>query len=90
MEFIKLANAWSYQLSEWDNLQKEDIEEALSDINGLVIEDYTMAPESDIWRLFYNGCEFRLVNDLVYGCDIRTTDQDDLSTMEKLIKKLDI
>ena len=90
MDFLKIKDCWTYQLPEWDNFLKEDIEEALSEVHSLTIEEFTLSPNSDMWRVLYLEREYYIVNDLVYGCEVRAMKQEDLSTMEQLIKKMNI
>lgn len=90
MEFLKIKDYWTYQLPEWDNYYKEDIEDILNSMYSITILDYVMEGDVDVWTIRYKDCDFILVNDLVYGCEIRAPKEEDLPQMEQLIKSLDI
>lgn len=88
MDFLKIKDYWTYQLPEWDNHEKEILEKILSQLDYVSILGYIMAPEADIWKVEYNGHEFRIKSDLVYGCEIQTRDEEALPIMQELIQKL--
>lgn len=88
MDFLKIKDFWTYQIPEWDNHEKDILEKILYKLNFISVEAYIMTPESDIWKIEYGDYIFRLVNDLIYGCEIRTDSEDALPALEELIKKL--
>lgn len=88
MEFLKINNYWTYQIPEWDNCEKDILEKILFKLDFISVAAYTMAPEADIWRIEYKDHTFKLVNDLVYGCEIRTDSEESLPMMQDLIQKL--
>jgi len=88
MEFLKLKDYWTYQLPEWDNYNQDDIEDALESIESVTIVNYAEEEDTDIWNICYKDCDFVLANDLVHGCEIRTSKEEDLPVMEELIKEL--
>ncbi len=83
MEFLKQNDYWTYQIPEWDNYNREDID-------SIMVVGYLMAPEKDLWTIRYKKCEFIVANDLVYGCEIRATNEEDLPLMEELIKNFNL
>lgn len=90
MEFLKIKDYWTYQLPEWDNYNRDDIEDVLEDIESITVLDYAMEPDVDVWNIRFRNCDFILANDLVYGCEMRASKEEDLPVMEELIKSLNI
>lgn len=88
MDFLKVKDFWTYQIPEWDNYEKDILEKILYKLNFISVSAYIMAPEADVWKIEYGEYTFRLVNDLVHGCEIKTEFFEALPTMEELIKRL--
>lgn len=86
MDFVKINNYWTYQYPDWDNYIQEDIEDMLSDLDQLTIKSYMMIPEADVWIIIYKNEEFRIVNDLVYGCEIRVYDETNIALAQSLVR----
>lgn len=86
MTFFKWNDFWVYQLPEWDNYDKDEIDSILETIKSIEIVNYLMAPEKDIWTIRYDNRIFIIANDLVYGCEIRASREEDLDRMTDLIK----
>lgn len=91
MDFLKIKDTWTYQIPEWDDYSRGDIEDSLEDIEGLVIDGYMFDDdsESDIWYILYQNCEFLIVNDLTHGCAVKTTNEEDLPVLGQLVGQLD-
>lgn len=88
MDFVKVGDYWTYQIPEWDNHEKDILEEILFKLNFISVSGYIMAPEADIWKIEYKDHTFRLSNDLIHGCEIKTDTEDSIALMQELIRKL--
>ncbi|TFD97179.1 hypothetical protein E2605_05785 [Dysgonomonas capnocytophagoides] len=88
MEFLKVGDFWTYQIPEWDNYEKDILEKILFKLDFISVSGYIMALEADVWKIEYQDNTFRLANDLVHGCEIKTDSEEALPLMQELIKKL--
>lgn len=86
MEFVKNNEYWSYQYPEWDNFMYEDIDDELSKLTQIEIKSFALLPEADVWIVLYKDEEFTIINDLVYGCEIRVHDEMNIPLAQSLVR----
>lgn len=88
MDFLKVGDYWTYQIPEWDNHEKDILEDILFKLKFISVLGYIMASEADVWKIEYKDHTFRLANDLIHGCEIKTDNEETIPLMQELIRRL--